>query len=548
MNNLISFDRYREMVRLSTNSHINEGLLDKVREKVSSTYVDRILDDEIELGKQIEEKIRTTMSELEEICKQIKVKDEEGSKFKKALNDIIEDINKTSFDVLGLLGDSKVDFSGFKRNAVMANVTNLSVLLSPIKNALILRNAYKYFIHIIKYTLRKDLIMLLINFDQFQNMILQHSADTEQKVKVQTEVQRQFGSIETLYTKALLDIVGNKHKGLMDKVKKAMDIEKQRMEVLDKSNPMRDLFANQYDNIYKLTADTLKSYTNEDNQKMLESIKNNISKFAHGDDNLSVYGELLISVAEEKAMKTAIEIHTNFLKICDAFKLSNQKQLVEMMQKAEEEYQDEIKKREEARTKQTEEKLKNDMIDFINDEGKHILKGISSFDDYDKLHGDVTKGDITMNKKEVLQQYLQSLKHVPSYLKVVIPYPKYDVNYDKSYISYLDMIVNKLSKAFVENKKGETMISFKELDDTEGENLIKTKFSSSRAKQAFKIISEDVVEFDYELLMDKIGNMGKETTLNSKAYKEFIDAFDYMKKYKDNGYEHTSDKKKKSED
>ena len=27
-----------------------------------------------------------------------------------------------------------------------------------------------------------------------------------------------------------------------------------------------------------------------------------------------------------------------------------------------------------------------------------------------------------------------------------------------------------------------------------------------------------------------------------------IDAFDYMKKYKDNGYEHTSDKKKKSED
>ena len=218
------------------------------------------------------------------------------------------------------------------------------------------------------------------------------------------------------------------------------------------------------------------------------------------------------------------------------------------MQKAEEEYQDEIKKREEARTKQTEEKLKLDMVDFIKNEGKSILKGIKSFDDYDKLHGDVSKGDITMNKKEVLQQYLQSLKHVPSYLKVVIPYPKYDVNYDKSYISYLDMIVNKLSKAFVKSKPDGARISFKELNDTEGENLIKTKFSSSRAKQAFKIISDEVVEFDYELLMNKVNGMKREVTLNSKAYDEFIDAFDYMKKYKDNGYEHTSDKKKKSED
>ena len=91
MNNLISFERYREMVRLSVSSFpMNEGLMDKVREKISTSYVDKILDDEIELGKQIEEKIKTTVSELEDICKQIKVKDEEGSKFKKALNEIFD--------------------------------------------------------------------------------------------------------------------------------------------------------------------------------------------------------------------------------------------------------------------------------------------------------------------------------------------------------------------------------------------------------------------------------------------------------------------------
>lgn len=547
MNNLISFERYREMIRLSASSFpMNEGLMDKVREKISTSYVDKILDDEIELGKQIEEKIKTTVSELEDICKQIKVKDEEGSKFKKALNEIFDNINKTSFDTLSLLGDSNIDFSGFKKYAVMANVINLSVLLSPIKNALILRNAYKYFVNLIKMTLRKDLVMLLINFDQFQNMVLQHSTETEQNAKIQAELQRQFGSIETLYTKALLDTVGNKHKGLMDKVKKAMDIEKQRIEALDKSNPMRDFFANQYDNIYKVTADSLKNYINDDNQKMLESTKNNVSKFAHGDEKLGVYAELLISVAEEKAMKTSIEIHTNFLKLADVFKLSNQKKLVEMMQKAEKEYQDEISKKESARTKQAEEKLKRDMVDFITDEGKKILKGISSFEDYDKLSGEVSKGDITMKKKDLVQQYLQSVSHVPSYLKVVVAYPKYDINYDKSYLSYLDMIVTKLSKAFTKNKSGDGSIDFDKLDDKEGEKLIVRKFKSSRAKQALKIISDEIVEFDYELLLDKINNMSRNNTLNGKAYDDFIEAFDYMKKYKENGYEHI--KEKKSED
>ena len=46
MNNLISFERYREMVRLSVSSFpMNEGLMDKVREKISTSYVDKILDD-----------------------------------------------------------------------------------------------------------------------------------------------------------------------------------------------------------------------------------------------------------------------------------------------------------------------------------------------------------------------------------------------------------------------------------------------------------------------------------------------------------------------
>ena len=40
--------------------------------------------------------------------------------------------------------------------------------------------------------------------------------------------------------------------------------------------------------------------------------------------------------------------------------------------------------------------------------------------------------------------------------------------------------------------------------------------------------------------------MSRNNTLNGKAYDDFIEAFDYMKKYKENGYEHI--KEKKSED
>lgn len=563
MKNILTYEKYRNLVRLSESlnyeedENLNEGVIAKIKEKISTSHVDRVLKEEIELGKMVEERIKETMSELDRVCQSLNVKTSTGSKFKKSLNKIIDDINKTSFDTLSLLGDANVDFSGFKRSATMANVVNLSVLLSPIKNTLMLRRAYKYFIGLIKQSLRRDLVMLLVNFDQFQNMILQKSMESEESAKVSREVNQAYGKIEGMYQQALAEAVGRKSSKFMDKIKKAMEIKKQEVEIMDKHNPMAEFFMNSYDNTYKQTADTLKTIMGEDNQKLLDAHKASISKLGHGDDHLTVYGELLISAAEEKALKTTIAIHTNFLKISEVFKLSNQKKLVEMMQKSEEEYQNEIAQKEKERKEKEEKDFDEETIKYINTEGKKIFDSIKSFDDYDKLHGDAEgqpKG-LSLAKKEVLVRYLMAneseIAHKP-YLYVAVPLDKYDSHYNECYLSYLDILVNKVLKSFDDKNH---KISTSELNDKEGAKEIRKKLidgkALSKAKVALKIISDEVVEFDYNLLLTKIdkgiGTGSKEAEISPKAFKDFTDALNYMKKYKDNDYTAPS-AEKKSED
>lgn len=574
MKNILSYIQYKEKVRLyesmmyqEDTNVINEGIIDTIKEKISTKYVDKVLADEIELGKQVEERIKSTMKELEEVSKKINIKNDSGSEFKKSLDKIIDEINKTSFDTLSLLGDTNVDFGGFKKSAVMANVINLSVLLSPIKNALMVRRAYKYFIGLIKQTLRKDLVMLLVNFDQFQNMILQKSLESEDNARVSREVNQAYGKIEGLYQQALAEAVGKKSNKFMDKIKKAMEIKKQEMDIMDRHNPMAQFFMNSYDNTYKQSADSLKQLIGEDSQKNLDAYKNSIQKIGSTDKDgkLGIYGEFLISAAEEKAMKTTVAIHTNFLKISEVFKLSNQKKLVEMMQKAEEEYQNEIAEKERERKDKESKEFNKKISDWVNKEGKHILKSVKSFDDFDKLHGELEgPDDFKLSKKEIVVRYLQNEKTIPDYLKVVVPFGKYDSNYDKCYLSYLDILVEKVWKMFGESggKIKDYYIDYEEMNDDSGVKRIQHKFFKSgtsdisdNTKNALKYISDTIVKFDYNLLMDKMEKMEDEkinkrsttVTLKDKSYKELHDAIEYMKKYIDNDYTKPEDGKK-SED
>mgnify|MGYP003296402027 CR=1 FL=1 len=41
------------------------------------------------------------------------------------------------------------------------------------------RKAYKYFLGIIKQTIRRNLLVIQLNFDQFENLILQKSFENE---------------------------------------------------------------------------------------------------------------------------------------------------------------------------------------------------------------------------------------------------------------------------------------------------------------------------------------------------------------------------------
>lgn len=567
MNNILSYSQYRSKVRLyesmiiqQETESLNEGIIDKIKEKISTKHVDKVLSEEIELGKQVEERIKATMEELEKVCKKLKTNTDEGSEFKKSLDKVIDEINKTSFDTLSLLGDADVDFGGFKKSAVMANVINLSVLLSPIKNALMLRRAYKYFIGLIKQSLRKDLVMLLVNFDQFQNMILQKSLETEDNVRVSREVNQAYGKIEGLYQQALAEAVGKKSNKFMDKIKKAMDIKKQEMDIMDKHNPMAQFFMNSYDNTYKQSADTLKQLIGDDSQRMLDAHKNSIQKISSSDKDgkLGIYGEFLISAAEEKAMKTTLAIHTNFLKISEVFKLSNQKKLVEMMQKAEEEYQKEIEEKERERKDKESKEFNEKISAWIKEEGADILKSLKSFDDFDKLHGESEGPDnFKLSKKEIVVRYLQNEKSVPDYLKVVVPFGKYDSNYDECYLSYLDILVEKVWKMFgSDDKKNEKYISYKEMNDESGKKKIQNKFFDSSShditdntRNALKYISDTIIKFDYNLLTDKMEELEKskspKVTFKDKSYKELYDAIEYMKKYIDNDYTKPDKEEKK---
>lgn len=574
MNNILSYSQYRGKVRLyesmiiqQETESLNEGIIDKIKEKISTKHVDKVLSEEIELGKQVEERIKATMEELEKVCKKLKTNTDEGSEFKKSLNKVIEEINKTSFDTLSLLGDADVDFGGFKRSAVMANVINLSVLLSPIKNALMLRRAYKYFIGLIKQSLRKDLVMLLINFDQFQNDIMLRSLETEESVTRRNDVEEARTQMETLYTQAISDVMSKKHQSkTMDAILKVFKMKKDEFDSMTKNkdnNPTYDFIRNgMINNTYKQSADTLKQLIGDDSQKMLDAHKNSIQKISSSDKDgkLGIYGEFLISAAEEKAMKTTLSIHTNFLKISEVFKLSNQKKLVEMMQKAEEEYQKEIEDKERERKDKESKEFNEKISAWIKEEGADILKSLKSFDDFDKLHGESEGPDnFKLSKKEIVVRYLQNEKSIPDYLKVVVPFGKYDSNYDECYLSYLDILVEKVWKMFgSDDKMKDCFISYEEMEDETGKKKIQNKFFDSSShditdntRNALKYISDTIIKFDYNLLTDKMEELEKsksaKVTFKDKSYKELYDAIEYMKKYIDNDYTKPEDGKKSEE-
>ena len=403
MNNILTFEDYRKMnirqvesviyrqfIEENIKPEINEGFIrNAINKAYANRFIKNALADEIEKGKELEKNIKEALDGLnagiEEIGKTMGSKKEEtieGSgpeptKLEK-IKEAIKSIQSQTFDTLTMIGsEGEIDFAGFMGSASISAVANIGILFSPIRSVFITRKAYKYFIAIIKQTIRRNLLVIQLNFDQFENLILQKSFEAED-----SEAITRRETIQEVFNKMEDHLFGPDNKGGIVKgkaninnLKKFIDTYSKYQKDCAKNNPFNSLWQDQHNNTYTRTLEQLKQFINDDSQKELDALKNSITKMAGNDLDLAPFGELMISAAEEYAIKTCYGINNNFIKMSSVFNLENQKKLIELIKHEHDESLKEI-------SVKTEEEL-DDVKDAIKDEeekGKKIYEELMKSD------------------------------------------------------------------------------------------------------------------------------------------------------------------------
>ena len=426
MNNILTFEDYRKMnirqvesviyrqfIEEDIKDEVSEGFIRNAINKSASKFIQNALADEIEKGKELEKNIKAALDGLdkgfEDIKKKIDVKADSKSKLAaiEQVKDAIKAVQSQTFDTLTMIGsEGEIDFAGFMGSASVAAAVNFGILFSPIRSVFMTRKAYKYFLGIIKQTIRRNLLVIQLNFDQFENLILQKSFETEEDSEFMTKIGTLNAVMQSL-TDQLCDgknkfLKGAKNKELKDKfeiIRKNTEMAYKQQKASSQSNPLRSLWEDQHNNTYTRTLEQIKQYINDDSQKELDSLKNSITKMAGNDVDLVPYGELLISAAEEYAIHTNHGINNNFIKMSSVFNLENQKKLIELIKNAEDEKKKEIQKKEDRKIKSAENrKLKKSIKD-----GKKLYedKLKDSKEDYtfDKFNDEFSDDDIKSLKE-----------------------------------------------------------------------------------------------------------------------------------------------------
>lgn len=587
MNNLLDFEEYVNQIRL-VERHIIKNHLNKVNEGLgvnfslkkakASRFVKSILKDEIELGRQFEERIKNTMEELSDACKDLEAKSKRSSDFTKRVNTIISDINNVSFDALTLIGDQSIDFSGFVGSVALANVVEWGAILSPIRNVLIIKKVYNYFMGLIKQSIRKNLVMLIVNFDQFQNIILQKSIESADNAR-STDLSHLEGALEEQYKNAFNSVFKKDASSIkkLEQIQKIIRKDREEREANRKNDTISSLF-NSYDNTYKQTAEAIKSYINDDSQKQLEACKTAISKLSHGNDDLTVYGELLITIAEEKALKTSNAINNNFLKMSEVFKLSNQKNLIELISEAE---KDENKRIKETRRKVNAEykaELAEEKIKFYKDEFEKIkmrddidLTSIE-YDDLEKLKDetkefkfkkkdskdetssenislyDILVGYLSIPKKESADE----LENCSDDIKLIISTPD---NYDNCYQSYVDILSDSVNESLIvnEHKSKFDLFELKSVEDiirviNKFDLLDYTNEVKKKHEKIFKYINDNINKIErYDLILEMFETISKSNDITDLSkLKDIVKKHVNLKEWEE--YERKSKRADEKED
>ena len=427
MNNILTFEDYRKMnirqvesviyrqfIEEDIKDEVNEGIIRKAINKAAGNFIQNALADEIEKGKELEKSIKEALDGLdkgfEEIKKKVSAKSNSKSKLEpiEQVKNAIKAVQSQAFDTLTMIGsEGEIDFAGFMGSASVAAAVNFGILFSPIRSVFMTRKAYKYFLGIIKQTIRRNLLVIQLNFDQFENLILQKSFETEDDSESITKSNTLHEIISAMTTQLcgkdskLKKVAGNKAKEMkeyLEAFRKAQDIEFKQHRENYKNNPLSSLWQDQHNNTYTRTLEQIKQYINDDSQKELDALKNSITKMAGNDPDLMPYGELLISAAEEYAVHTNHGINNNFIKMSSVFNLENQKKLIDLIVATQAENEKEIKKKEDRKNKSAEnKKLKKAIKD-----GKKLyedkLKDSKEEYTFDKFNDEFSDDDISCLK------------------------------------------------------------------------------------------------------------------------------------------------------
>lgn len=431
MNNILNFEQYREQVRLFEENLVksqilqplDESLKGKIRKKINAkaeVFVRAALADEIEMGRQLNEAIQSSVDDLKEYIEKIQefVDDNTPDKtelFKK-LEKMFDDIHKASFELLEILSGVKINFADYVQNATMATLVNFGVLFIPTRSIFLLKKSYKYFIGLIKNTIRKDMLMLMLNFDQFENTVLIQSLEDDEMNKEMEKLETQKAAVDQLIAVMMGEKSkkGQSYEKVIKDAERASKLVKQKFDMelksLDRKSPAIG-FDSRYDNTYTKTLDQLKSFVLEDDTKYLEAIKNGMRTQALDEVDTKSYVELLISAAEECAYEVSNAIHTNFIEKVSVFKLANQKRLIELVKKDKELLEKQKEKDEKERIKELD-KLKDEKFEKVVEEhGEEIFNRViegspeKQVEKYKKLGKKEYDGD-EYNEKDILTAWL----------------------------------------------------------------------------------------------------------------------------------------------
>lgn len=538
MNNILTFEDYKKMnIRqvesviyhqfieedIKDESEINEGFIRDAINKSAGKFIQNALADEIEKGKELEKSIKEALDGLnkgfEELENRIDADIERGNNASTKLSaiekvkDAIKAVQSQAFDTLTMIGsEGEIDFAGFMGSASVAAAANFGILFSPIRSVFMTRKAYKYFLGIIKQTIRRNLLIIQLNFDQFENLILQKSFETEDDSETMTKSNALHEIIGAMQAELCGDKskMFNKKKGkemkeYLEAFKKAQDIAIKQNRENTKNNPLRSLWEDQHNNTYTRTLEQIKQYINEDSQKELDALKNSITKMAGNDVELGPYGELLIAAAEEYAVHTNHGINNNFIKMSSVFNLDNQKKLIDLIVDAQKENEEEIQRKlRNKNRKDLEEKLKKEV-----EKGKELyeekLKNLEKTYTFDKFENEFSGDDI-----KSLSAYLASEDGQEAYKDLIKKNPlyKYILDVDISELNTLlrsinDLTIIKISD--IDNFYSSIVNKEQALYYIMADRSIKDAVKSIKSEEYFGIenIKDNVDTSDHTLINDR---------------------------------------------